>query len=616
MPTPKRIFLSYAREDKDAARRLYRELKNNNEIEIWFDEVSLSAGDYWRSVIDEEIKKSDYFILLFSSKSVAKEGFINIEIRKALEKSKRMPEGRKFIIPLRLDECKMSFKDLRNLHHVDLFPENEYGGIVEGILDKIIGKRKEEKSDPDGGTTTLPTEVIDVEVGYKKHILIWHAGNDIEQAKQIHDFLNQRKFKTLLFNEEKINNPKQITKIVEDASYFIPLLSKSLEQLTATEEKMLTEATRKQKSRQLRDKFIIPIKVEDFSVNKYMFIQDIYPVEMLSRDGSVRFEAFQEAMNKLLEAITNHLQFWDFEGKNKDLLENATADAVNRYMSIITNHTKSKEKLYRNDYFAAGLNSFAKKNYKDALKRFLLASNHGFDIERPEVLSKIGACYIKMGSLEQAKEVLKLAIEKDENYPTSWYNQGILFKMERRLEEARKSFQKAIDKMRKNSHTEITLAINNMSTTYLELFKATGNQKHLKEAINLLETEIAEDEDKLTEYNLACLYSLLANRENEVEYKKNIEKSFTFIEQAFEEKIEHIEDGMKDIELAVLRTESPKKFWDIIDIHGRGHKASLYTKLGKMVIDGDAEGVIEASDKLKKASDIVDIAYRNLEKLN
>ena len=61
-----RVFISYAREDTEAANRLYNDLKMAG-LDPWLDTQSLLAGQNWKIAIRDAIKNSRYFIPLLSS---------------------------------------------------------------------------------------------------------------------------------------------------------------------------------------------------------------------------------------------------------------------------------------------------------------------------------------------------------------------------------------------------------------------------------------------------------------------------------------------------------------------------------------------------------------------
>jgi hypothetical protein len=121
-----RVFISYAREDFDIAKRLYEDLKHAG-AQPWLDAEDLLTGQQWKSEIRKAIKNSDYFVALLSSRAVTKRGFVQSELKHALEILEDLPESEIFVIPARLDPCEASHERLEELHWVDLFPSFEEG---------------------------------------------------------------------------------------------------------------------------------------------------------------------------------------------------------------------------------------------------------------------------------------------------------------------------------------------------------------------------------------------------------------------------------------------------------------------------------------------------------
>jgi hypothetical protein len=70
--SPGQVFISYAREDAEAANRLYDDLKKAG-LNLWLDTKSLLGGQKWKIAIIDAIRNSAYFIALLSSNSVEKE---------------------------------------------------------------------------------------------------------------------------------------------------------------------------------------------------------------------------------------------------------------------------------------------------------------------------------------------------------------------------------------------------------------------------------------------------------------------------------------------------------------------------------------------------------------
>ncbi len=121
-----RIFISYAKEDSATAQRLYKDLRDQD-LNPWLDIEDLTPGVRWKNAIRKAIEGCGYFIALLSSRSVGKRGFVQKEIRQALETLDTVPEDQIFIVPVRLDECRPGNPVLQDLHWLDLFPLYEKG---------------------------------------------------------------------------------------------------------------------------------------------------------------------------------------------------------------------------------------------------------------------------------------------------------------------------------------------------------------------------------------------------------------------------------------------------------------------------------------------------------
>jgi len=119
-------FLSYAREDLDVAQHLYAELARAG-VTVWFDRVALLPGQHWKPAIIETIRTAKYFLALLSSNSVNKRGYVQKELREALEVLDEIPQTDIYLIPVRIDDCRPTHQRLEELQWVDLFPSFEEG---------------------------------------------------------------------------------------------------------------------------------------------------------------------------------------------------------------------------------------------------------------------------------------------------------------------------------------------------------------------------------------------------------------------------------------------------------------------------------------------------------
>lgn len=116
------VFVSYGREDINAAQKLHQELIAAGH-RPWIDTVDLIPGQTWRSAIDSAIKDSRFFLALISSRTVNRSGFVHKEMIEAFEVLDTFPENEIYLIPARLDSCKPAHRRLNDLNWVDLFPD-------------------------------------------------------------------------------------------------------------------------------------------------------------------------------------------------------------------------------------------------------------------------------------------------------------------------------------------------------------------------------------------------------------------------------------------------------------------------------------------------------------
>jgi hypothetical protein len=128
-----RVFLCHASEDKPAVRELYKRLAAEKWIDPWLDEENLLPGQDFDLEIYKAARDSDAIIICLSKVSVAKEGYVNKEIRRALEAADEKPEGAIYIIPLRLDDCTPSFERLKQLHYADYFTPNAHEKLIKSL---------------------------------------------------------------------------------------------------------------------------------------------------------------------------------------------------------------------------------------------------------------------------------------------------------------------------------------------------------------------------------------------------------------------------------------------------------------------------------------------------
>ena len=125
------VFLIHAHADRKAVHKLYSRLIKD-EVRVWMDVENLQPGQDWQNEIRKAILKSNVIIVCLSRGFDQRHGYRHEELSIALERSRSLPSGGVFIIPVRLEKCEMP-DTLRHLHRVDLFETGGYGKLIRAL---------------------------------------------------------------------------------------------------------------------------------------------------------------------------------------------------------------------------------------------------------------------------------------------------------------------------------------------------------------------------------------------------------------------------------------------------------------------------------------------------
>jgi len=128
-----RVFLCHASQDKPAVRELYKKLYAEDWIQPWLDEEELLPGQDWNLEIEKAVEASDAVIVCVSHVSVAKEGYVQKELRQVLDIALNKLDGAIFVIPVRLDECELP-RSIRDRQGLDFFPEDRRDSAMRKLL--------------------------------------------------------------------------------------------------------------------------------------------------------------------------------------------------------------------------------------------------------------------------------------------------------------------------------------------------------------------------------------------------------------------------------------------------------------------------------------------------
>lgn len=181
---PLKVFLCHASADKPKVRELYRYLKKRG-IQPWLDAEDLLPGQNWQTEIPKAIESSDAIIICLSKGSVDKEGYVQKEIKFALDKALQMPEDRIFLIPARLEECELP-RSLRDYHWVDLFDDGGKEKLMKSLKARTLQMER--------------TNMVTIPLNQNNSKLVINAVNPVIQEKGFSDGITRNTARIDLLN--------------------------------------------------------------------------------------------------------------------------------------------------------------------------------------------------------------------------------------------------------------------------------------------------------------------------------------------------------------------------------------------------------------------------------
>ena len=100
------VFLSYASQDADAARRIGETLREAG-VEVWLDTSELRGGDAWDAAIRKQIRACTLFMPVISANTRARpEGYFRLEWKLAVDRSHLMADEKCSGLTSRQTRCR------------------------------------------------------------------------------------------------------------------------------------------------------------------------------------------------------------------------------------------------------------------------------------------------------------------------------------------------------------------------------------------------------------------------------------------------------------------------------------------------------------------------------
>lgn len=198
-----KVFLCHASENKKIANNLFERLKSDG-FDPWLDSDNILPGMDWDLEIQKAMRASDVVIVCFSKISLEKEGYVQKEIKFAIEIQKEKPEGTIFLIPVQLEECDIP-SSLKDVQWGKYYENDGYEKIIKA-LNKRASHLKQKK---ETGRTTMSSNkrenksfLINLEKGCA---LIASTATILGFCLVVFIFLTGKEFFPEFFNSTKPN---------------------------------------------------------------------------------------------------------------------------------------------------------------------------------------------------------------------------------------------------------------------------------------------------------------------------------------------------------------------------------------------------------------------------
>lgn len=140
---PIKIFISYSHFDVDLRRELVRSLamlRQQELVEVWYDEVGLMPGDIWYEIIINELEEADIILLLVSPDFLESAFAFKEEATKAIALAK---EGKTRLVPIIARTSDWDHEPLKCFNVLPReMPVTEFESRDKGWLKVSLGVRK------------------------------------------------------------------------------------------------------------------------------------------------------------------------------------------------------------------------------------------------------------------------------------------------------------------------------------------------------------------------------------------------------------------------------------------------------------------------------------------
>ncbi len=117
MPDNELVFISYASPDRERVMPYYDALRSKG-FDVWIDVARLKPGQLWDFEIQSALNRAALIIVFVSNNSVSRRGYVQREIKIALDKSMEKLAVDIYLIPVLLDDDAFIPDEVKHIHAV------------------------------------------------------------------------------------------------------------------------------------------------------------------------------------------------------------------------------------------------------------------------------------------------------------------------------------------------------------------------------------------------------------------------------------------------------------------------------------------------------------------
>ena len=130
------VFVSYARPDRERVVPFVDALQAHG-FDVWMDFRNLKAGQDWRFEIERVMDRAEIILAFMSANSLDHRGFVQHELRSALDRASEKLADDIYLIPVMLDDGIEVPRPLRRLHFISASDTDVHVKIVDALNHQI-----------------------------------------------------------------------------------------------------------------------------------------------------------------------------------------------------------------------------------------------------------------------------------------------------------------------------------------------------------------------------------------------------------------------------------------------------------------------------------------------